>query len=222
MKLKNNINNLSVCLLILSIPILTSCVAGGGKKKDDGRASSSPSGKVASNISIPEGAVDSGLAIKTFNQFNMSLSKLTGIDVSNPSVNGEYLAIRNSLPAGHDPSKFTPFHQVSVTRLAFAYCDSFIDNNSQFKNLDYDSQNASDITNLLVVKFVGNRTGQNANYFDGISNGLLKVMNNDGGVDEVGSPIGSLIPNETGRSLKVNLTKLTCTTLLASSEFSVL
>jgi hypothetical protein len=203
-------------IILIFISSAVSCVSGGGEKKDDGKAA------LTANIAIPEGVVDSGIAAKTFNQYNMTLSKLTGVDLGEATVNAEYLAIRNSLPAGHAASSFTPFHQVAVTRLAFAYCDVFIDNDSEFSSLDYANFSGQQISTLLLNRFVGTKNPTNAVYYDGINSELIGVMSNDAGVDEMGNPIGQLIPNGTGATLNRNLTKLTCTTLLASSEFSVL
>jgi hypothetical protein len=211
-----NTKTMNTFILLLFVTTAVSCVSGGGEKKDDGRD------VITANITIPEGVVDSGVAAKTFNQFNMSLSKLTGVDVGESSVNAEYLLIRNSLPAGHDPSSYTPFHQVAVTRLAFAYCNVFIDDDATFSALNYGALTGAQITTQLLNKFIGARTPTNAVYYDGISSELNEVMNNNAGLDDMGTAVGELIPNGTGASLNINLTKLACTTLLASAEFFVL
>ena len=213
MKKTKTINTL---IILFFISFAVSCVNSGGEKKSDNRDI------ITANITIPEGAVDSGIAAKTFNQYNESLAKLTGVDIGQAIVNSEYLAIRNSLPAGHKASSFTPFHQVSVTRLAFAYCNVFIDQDDEFSNLNYAGLSGTQITTQLLTKFIGSRTPANSVYYDGISSELNLLMSNDAGNDDAGNPIGSLIPNTTGTALKINLTKLSCTTLLASSEFSVL
>lgn len=216
MKTKKTLRNLSLIFIVTS---LVSCVGGkGGDKKEAGpRPNSNPNALV-----IPVGVVDSGVATKTFNQYNITLSKLTGIETSDPAVNSEYLAIRNSLPAGHETSSFTPFHQVAVTRLSFAYCDAFIDNDTQFDGLDYANLTGSQISTLLVNKFVGDRTSENAVMYDAIQSEISAIMNNDAGLDDMGNAIGDLVPNGTGAGQKRNLTKLGCTALLASAEFSVL
>ena len=51
---------------------------------------------------------------------------------------------------------------------------------------------------------------------------ILKIMNNDAGLDESGVAVGKLLPLATGTVLKKNLTKLACTALLASSEFTTI
>jgi hypothetical protein len=217
MKKTKKINGLIILLFISSA---VSCQNSGGDKKSD------TSAVISANTEIPEGVIDSGIAAKTFNQYNESLSKLTGVDLGQATVNSEYLAIRNSLPAGHETSSFTPFHQVSVTRLAFAYCDVFIEGDTEFSNLDYAGLSGPQITSQLLEKFIGSRTPANGTYYDGISSELNLLMNNDAGNDETGNAIGNLIPNTNGTlsasEMKINLTKLSCTTLLASAEFSVL
>jgi len=216
MKTTMTLRHLSLIFIVTS---LVSCVGGkGGDKKEAGpRPNSNPNALV-----IPAGIVDSGVATKTFNQYNMTLSKLTGIEPSDPAVNSEYLAIRNSLPSGHKTSSFTPFHQVAVTRLSFAYCNAFIDSDSQFDNLDYANLTASQLSTHLLNKFVGARTSDNAVMYDSIDSEITAILSNDGGLDEMSNPIGDLVPNGTGAAQKRNLTKLGCTALLASAEFSVL
>lgn len=201
------------------ISSLVSCVGGkGGDKKEAGPRP----GAQNNTIVIPAGVVDSGVATKTFNQFNMTLSKVTNIDSSTPSINSEYLAIRNSLPAGHKTSSYTPFHQVAITRLSFAYCDEFIDNDSEFDNLNYSGLSSAQISTLLVNRFVGARSNANAVKYDAINSEVTAIINNDGGLDDQNNPIGALVPNGSGAAQKRVLTKLGCTALLASAEFSVL
>jgi hypothetical protein len=161
--------------------------------------------------------LESDIFLKTFNQYNMTLAKITEIDPSIAVIQTEYNLIKNSLPAQHDISTFTPFHQITLTRLAFAYCGYFIDNNTNFKSLNYSTLTSDMGTTKLLDQFVGVRTTDNAAKYDGYKTVLLNILNNNAGT------VGKFVPAATSVAVeKKNLTKLACTALLSSVEFTML
>jgi hypothetical protein len=166
--------------------------------------------------------IDTGVALKTFNQYNMTLSKVTGIDAAIPAISTEYELVKNSLPGDHLATSFTPFHQISETRLSFAYCNNFIDNNLDFKALNYVTITPESVATKLLEKFIGVRPAKEFEIYDKFYETVLKIMNNDAGVDDNNIAIGKLIPTSTGAIAKTNLTKLACTAILSSSEFTTL
>ncbi len=170
---------------------------------------------------VPE--AEKPVALKTFNQYNMSLSKATDIDAAIPDVANEYNTIKYSLPSEHDVSNFTPFHQITMTRLAFAYCKYFIDNNNDFKSLNYTSTTPEALTTMLMNRFIGNRSTSNAESFDKYQAVVSKIMLNNAGNDENGVALGKLVPNAANVATeRKNLTKLACTAILSSAEFTTL
>lgn len=221
---------LKINLLVLLI--LTSCVEKQQQTQLDfsptgaNSGSSGSAGGSSGGAGVPSGTaeMDKNIALKTFNQYNMSLSKITGIDPTNATVSTEYGLIKNSLPGEHSASNFTPFNQIAMIRLSGAYCDVFINIDNEFasKNLDYATVTAQVMTTKLLLRFFGAKNAANAVLYDKYNAEILKIMNNDAGVDEQGAAIGKLVPVTTGAALNQNLSKLACSAILSSAEFTTL
>ena len=155
-----------------------------------------------------------GVHIKNFNQINMSLSKLTGISRSNSNVVDVMGQILNQLPASNDLSSFTPFHQISITRLAFTYCEIFIDNDSQFSTIDYGSESSENLTEAMIVRFLDEAPSDELDKYDVLRQEMISVLDNE---DLAAS--GKLV-DESGVSreqLKRRLSKMACSIILSSS-----
>ena len=192
------------------------------------KSNSSSKNQAAANVSSPISTSklyiveETPVVLKTFNQYNATLSKITGIDSAETVISDEYEKIKNSLPGDHSSAAFTPFHQISQTRLAFTYCNSFIDTNSIFKAYDYGVLKSQALTKNLLEKFMGSKEVVGDEVYEKYEEIVLKIMNNDAGLDEKGISIGKLLPVAKGAVLNKNLTKLGCTALLASSEFTTI
>lgn len=219
----------------MSSVLLTACVGEGTapKKAKSTSKSTTPgtggtggtgdTGGTGNNPVIPPSTGEvTGVALKTFNQYNQTLSKVTEIDSATPAIAAEYELIKNSLPSEHAAAAFTSFHQISQTRLAFSYCNNFIDNNAEFKAVNYATVMPQEMTTKLLTKFIGARPTSKYELYDQYNATVLKIMNNDAGMDENGSPIGELVPTAMGATATKNLTKLACTAILASTEFTTL
>ncbi len=205
-------------LIALGLLVFVSCK--GSKTSSTKPISSLPVSSVTSSRSF---VVDeSPVVLKTFNQYNATLSKVTGVNSADTDISDEYEKIKNSLPGDHSASTFTPFHQISQTRLAFTYCNNFVDNNSVFKAYNYGSLSSQTLTKNLLEKFMGSKDILGEEAYVKYEDILLKIMNNDAGLDDNGKAIGKLLPIATGATLNKNLTKLGCTALLASSEFTTI
>ena len=222
---------LNTFFILSTIFLLSSCLSSknGNSIKTDASAAKSKTGVIDPLLNI-----DTGLALKTFNQYNKTLAKATGIDQATVSIATEYEAIKNSLPSDHIATTYTPFHQISQTRLSFAYCNNFIDTNNEFKALNYTNITTLDIntnqyittdqfiTTKLLEKFIGVKPVKDFDFYDKFDGIILKIMNNNAGVDADNNAIGKLIPTATGAVAKKNLTKLACTAILSSAEFTTL
>jgi hypothetical protein len=211
---------LNTFFILSTIFLLSSCLSSknGNSIKTDASAAKSKTGVIDPLLNI-----DTGLALKTFNQYNKTLAKATGIDQSTVSIATEYEAIKNSLPSDHIATTYTPFHQISQTRLSFAYCNNFIDTSTDFNSSIYTSAKASEeITTRLLVKFIGTKPLKDFDFYDKFHEIILNIMNNEAGLDSDGKSIGKLIPTATGAVAKKNLTKLACTAILSSAEFTTL
>jgi hypothetical protein len=212
---------INTIIILSSALLLTSCL--GRKKSSPVKIGTQESKNTASPDNAPVALVtESSLALKTFNQYNKTLSKATEVDASTPAISVEYELIKNSLPGDHGAATFTPFHQISETRLSFAYCNYFIDNNEGFKTLDYLTLTPASATTKLLDKFIGARPATNPEVYDKFNEIILKIMNNDAGVDANNVAVGKLVPTAIGAVAKKNLTKLACTAILSSAEFTTL
>lgn len=194
--------------------------ASGGGGNTGGGGSSGGGGGVV----VGEAELDKNIALKTFNQYNMSLSKVTGIDPTTPAISTEYGLIKNSLPGEHGATNFTPFNQIAMVRLSAVYCDVFINSDAAFSGqaVNYATITAQAMATKLLERFVGARSDANSVLYDKYNADLVKIMNNDAGKDENGADIGMLVPVATGVALKQNLSKLACTAVLSSAEFTTL
>jgi hypothetical protein len=75
------------------------------------------------------------LRVKNYNQYNMTLEKLTGVsratvgvsgDASRPNIAALFDEIKGSMPADNEIAAMTPFNLVSMTRLSDAYCTHYV------------------------------------------------------------------------------------------------
>jgi len=67
------------------------------------------------------------IGLRTFEEIDASMSALTGVDRTLPSVQGTYETIRQQLPSVENINGFLSAHQVGVSQLAIEYCSALID-----------------------------------------------------------------------------------------------
>lgn len=198
--------------------LTTSCVEQAGKFKeelDDKHGSSGGSGS-GGNVPrvVTEQNMIKGAHIKNFNQINMSFSKLTGIKRSHLSITDVMGQILNQLPASNDLSAFTPFHQISITRLAFTYCELFIDNDPLFSGFDYDRMGSSELADAIIIRFLDEAPEDEPNRYDTLRSELISLLENED-IDQTGPLV-----DESGidqATLKKRLSKMSCSLTLSSS-----
>ncbi len=216
MKYKNAIN------LFMGV-LLVSCVSEKSALKTSiANTSSAPS----SDAYVAQSVLDSGIAVKTFNQYNITLSKATGIDSAKAAITTEYDLIKNSLPSNNSTGSFTSFHQIAQTRLAFAYCNDFVNTNAEFVAFNYTTSTPQYLSTQLLTRFIGPRPTADFVLYDKYNEVLLKIFENKA-LDDAGNNLGLLIPRAIDTTFTVavlnrNLMKLGCAALLSSSEFTLL
>jgi hypothetical protein len=214
--------NRNILKLISVLFIFSACVPVGDKTALN---STTTSGKDTTSTTGSSQSLEAEATptVKLFNQYNQTLSKITGINSATTAISTEYETIKNSLPADHSAYSFTSFHQIAMTRLSFAYCNYFISNDSEFKAVNYMTATSDALTTKLIVRFLGAKDSSNATKYDQFYAVILKILKNDAGTDtSTNTAIGKLIPNATGATLNLNLTKLGCTAILASSEYTTM
>lgn len=204
--------------LYLILFFLFSCVGEGEKFKVDEDFSfpGQEEGVISTGDSKKSAPVESikGFHIKNFNQINMSFSKLTGVPRSRQNVSDVMGQILNQLPADNDLNSFTPFHQISITRLAFTYCEIFVDQDAEFNGLNYSTISSQEITDRLISRFLDDAPDDQPEKYDILKDELLSTLNN-----EPDPSAGPLVDSVGVRSdiLKRRLTKMACSLTLSSS-----
>ena len=64
--------------------------------------------------------------MKFYGQINAAMSQITGVPVTNVTVNTLYNSLQQSLPTTNDLSAFTASAQTAISSLADAYCGTAI------------------------------------------------------------------------------------------------
>ena len=67
------------------------------------------------------------IGVRTFDEINATMSAVTDVSTTDPSVETVFVSLRQSLPAIEDPSAFLSSHQVAVAQLAIEYCNALIE-----------------------------------------------------------------------------------------------
>lgn len=68
------------------------------------------------------------IGVRTFDEINATFAAVTGVSPEEPSVDGTYFNLRQSLPAIEAPKAFLSSHQVAIAQLAFEYCNALMEN----------------------------------------------------------------------------------------------
>ena len=74
----------------------------------------------------------SDIGVRTFEEINASIATITGIAVTNPSVNSVYQQYRQQLPTVEAIDAFLPSHQMAIAQLALTSCSELVNTNSGF------------------------------------------------------------------------------------------
>ncbi|HEY0767684.1 MAG TPA: LamG domain-containing protein [Steroidobacteraceae bacterium] len=76
----------------------------------------------------PDNTPRPDFGVATFERINHSLSRITGVPITNPVVSSLYNVSQQSLPAGPLISAFLPSQQTAISQLANAYCGQLVGN----------------------------------------------------------------------------------------------
>ncbi len=111
-----------------------------------------PNRRVEADPVIPGAPADPELAsdigVKTFDEINHTMSKVTGILTTNSAVSSTYNTYKQQLPSIENISAFLPSHQMAVAQLAMSYCNEVViadaalapgnEASQYFKDFDFD------------------------------------------------------------------------------------
>jgi hypothetical protein len=85
---------------------------------------------------LPTTLMTSRKGVKNFAQINAALSAITGVPVSNNTVNTLYNTLQQSLPPTNDLGAFLASHQTAISALADQYCNVAVSTNTLFTGLN--------------------------------------------------------------------------------------
>ncbi len=108
------------------------------------------------------------IGVRTFDQLNESMSRITGIPTTQAGVRATYLQVKQQLPPVPNLEAFLASHQTGIAQLAIKYCSAMVDDASARANFYgalninaatsplFDSQPGKDqVINPLLQKVVG-------------------------------------------------------------------
>jgi hypothetical protein len=156
--------------------------------------------------------------VKSFNQINMTMSKLTGVSRAEENIRNVVSQVLNQLPADNKLSGMTPFHQISITRLAFSYCNLFVNSDSEFSSLNYGNISDDAIKDRLINRFLDIAPANDPDRYEILSEEILSLLANTG-TDSTGPLVDA--GSGSNAEVKERLTKMSCT-LILSSPFIIL
>lgn len=159
-----------------------------GDGKGDGREVAS----LGMDVAMP--------AVKNYHQINNTYSQLTGVSTADSDVLSTFNSIKVQLPTTNDPKSINGFNQIAFLRLAFVYCDKYID----ARGSELLSKGNEAIVQDLIDEFI---------YLDAVKNpkdrefkeGLISIINNE----------DNFLP--AGPNMKERASKMVCASLLASA-----
>jgi concanavalin A-like lectin/glucanase superfamily protein len=68
----------------------------------------------------------SAIGLKTFDEVNASMSKVTGIPATQPAVAATFTTVKQQLPTVEDLEGFLSSHQMAITQMAIQYCEVLV------------------------------------------------------------------------------------------------
>lgn len=83
-----------------------------------------PTPPVPNNTPVPD------FGVATFERYNNSLARISGVPITDPVVQALYNSVQQSMPAGPLIAAFLPSHQAAFSQLANAYCGELLTNPS--------------------------------------------------------------------------------------------
>jgi mono/diheme cytochrome c family protein len=166
-------------------------------------------------------APQADIGIRTFEQLNQSMSKITGVPTTNAAVRSTYLQVQQQLPPVPSIEAFLASHQTGIAQLAIKYCSEMVNDSATraafFPSLNVGapgSQFAGAGKDILLVPLL-----QRAFQQQGSGTDLISQPTNSEVRTELSALIDRLVTN--GAS-STNIAKGACAAALGSGALSIL
>jgi hypothetical protein len=161
------------------------------------------------------------IGIRTFEQLNQSMSKITGVPTTNAAVRATYLQVQQQLPPVPSIEAFLASHQTGIAQLAIKYCSEMVNSAGAraafFPALNTGapaSQFAGSGKDILLVPLLQKAFQQQGNGTD-----LISQPTNT----EVRTELSALIDRLVGNgATSANVAKGACAAALGSGALSIL
>jgi Concanavalin A-like lectin/glucanases superfamily len=103
---------------------------------------------------MPTGPIVADVGVRTFAQVNSTLSQLTGVPVTNATVNATYQSVQQQLPSVPTLEAFSAANQVGTAQLAIQYCGTMVNTPSlaaqMFPGVTFNASTYPGQTNLVT------------------------------------------------------------------------
>jgi Concanavalin A-like lectin/glucanases superfamily len=103
---------------------------------------------------MPLGPIVADVGVRTFAQVNSTLSQLTGVPVTNATVNATYQSVQQQLPSVPTLEAFSAANQVGTAQLAIQYCSTMVNTPSlaaqMFPGVTFNATTYPAQTNLVT------------------------------------------------------------------------
>lgn len=189
---------------LLSLLLLVACIEAEPMKKVKGNSDEK-------KYVVGEAGKNYGVAAKNFAQINNTYARLTGVSAGD--VSDEFDAVQMQLPSSSNPNSLNGFNQISSVRLAFAYCDEYVDDNGNGRRDQFDSMTDNQVVTFLMDSFGDFNPEQNSDHRI-VRDELRAIMADEDDLINTGSSVSN---TERRRFIK-----LSCAALLASSHVTLL
>jgi mono/diheme cytochrome c family protein len=158
------------------------------------------------------------IGVRTFEQLNQTMSRITGVPTTNSQVRSTYLQVQQQLPPVPDIEAFLASHQTGVAQLAIKYCSVMVDDQqlrqSFFPNLNVGASAAAQFgteagKNILIGPLLEKAVGTD-----------ISTQPDD---DQIRAELSALIDQLVGRGASsANVAKAACAAALGSGVLSIL
>lgn len=137
----------------------------------------------------------SAIGLKTFDEVNASMAKVTGIPVTTDAVAATFTKVKQQLPTVENIEGFLASHQMAITQMAIQYCDLLVSDQTRrgafFPDFSFpenaatafDATGQAQITGPLIREFVGENltTQPTSTAIESELGGLMTKLSDCGG-----------------------------------------
>jgi len=141
---------------------------------------------------LSDAAPVSDIGVRTFDEINATISRMTGIPTTDATVNSVFQQYRQQLPSIENIDTFLPSHQMAIAQLALTSCSELVDNDAALNTGDNNRLRFTnfDFTQSAEVAF--DTQGEQNNAIDPILDAvLLSGLNTQPATADIKGLLGS-------------------------------